>query len=219
MVRQSRTPGRGASIIELAAGLMIIVPVVLFCIDVATLFMGAQLNASACREAARAASNGPPSAVVAGEPQRRAETVVRRVFKTGGAVRLQPDIQCTETVRQLPDPNFGGPALGEVTVQTKVHVYPPFLISTVVGPGGVTLTSEHTFPITWAKGSGSTLANNGNSGGGGSGGASGGGSGSGSATGSASASASASGSSGSGSGSMNGSSGGDNGGSGQGGCD
>jgi hypothetical protein len=198
------------SIVELLAGLMVIVPVLLLCIDVATLFMGAQLNATACREAARAASNGPPSAVVSGEPQRRAETVVRRVFKTGGAVRLQPDIQCTETVRQLPDPQFGGPAIGEVTVQTKVAVYPPFLVSSVVGPQGVVLTSEHTYPITWAQGNSSTMANNGSGGGSG---------GTGSSGGTGTASASGSGSSGSGSSGSSGDSSGDSGGSGKGGCD
>lgn len=141
---------KGVSQVELACGLMFIIPIVLICFDVGTLIIGVSLNNTVCRDAARAASTGAPNAVDPGRPRARAEAVVKRVCKTEGAVRLRPQVEFSEQVRPpLPKPPFGGPVDGEVTITTTVDIYPPFLVSAVVGKGGMPFSTTQTFPYTW----------------------------------------------------------------------
>src|SRR6185369_15349684 len=117
----ARSNSSGVSQVELACGLIFIIPIVLTCFDIGTIIIGVNLNNTVCRDAARAASTGAPDAVDAGRPRARAEAVVKRVYKTEGAVRLRPVVECSETVREpLPKPPFGGPVDGEVTVKTTV---------------------------------------------------------------------------------------------------
>lgn len=148
--KQARSKSRGVSQVELACGLIFIIPVVLTCFDIGTLIVGVSLNNSVCRDAARAASTGAPDAIDHGRPQARAEAVVKRVYKTEGAVRLRPQVQFSETVREpKPKPPFGGPVDGEVTITTTVDIYPPFLVSAIVGAGGMPFSTSQTFPYTW----------------------------------------------------------------------
>lgn len=149
---------RGQSFVELAAGLLVVIPVVLLCIDIATIYLGVELNSSVCRDAARAASLGAPDAINNGEPKRRAEGVVRKANKTDGAVRLDPNVQVTENINQgnLPVAPFGGPVEGDVTVETTVHVYPPFLLSCFAQQGGLKFTTNQTFAYTWMMANTST---------------------------------------------------------------
>lgn len=145
---KSRTAGQSA--IELIGGTIVIIPLVLFGIDCVTVYMGQNLNTQVCRDAARAASKGPPSAIFPNSPQQRAELVVRRSQKTEGAIRLSPNVIVTENVRPpLPVMPFGGSVDGEVTVETTVDVYPPFLLHGVVRNGAVTIKAKQTFPFTW----------------------------------------------------------------------
>lgn len=148
----------GQSLTELFAGLMVVIPVVLFCVDVGTLFLGVSVNSTACRDAARAASTGKPGVMSSGtrdlssgtQPYDRAIAVLKKGFKTSGAVQLSDDIKVTETLRSpVPTAPFGGPVDGEVTVLSKITVAPPFLISAVVGPGGVQFQTSQTFPYTY----------------------------------------------------------------------
>lgn len=142
----------------MAAGLLIVIPVILLIIDCATIYMGVQLNDNVCRDAARAASLGAPNGITPGEPQRRAEGVVRKANKTGGAIRLDNNVIVTEQITgALPQPPFGGPVNGQVTVQTTVHVFPPFLISLFTGPQGVDFTTNQTFSYTWSMASTATM--------------------------------------------------------------
>ena len=149
----------GQSFTELATGLLVVIPIVLLCIDVATICMGVTLNDSVCRDAARAASLGAPNGITPGEPQRRAEGVVNKANKTTGAIRLDPAVTVTENIVSLPLTNFGGPVKGEVTVFTTVHVFPPFLLSTFVGAmdKGIDFKTSQTFSYTWAKASTATM--------------------------------------------------------------
>ncbi len=159
----------GQSLVELAAGVMVIIPVVLVLIDLTTIVLGVNMNNGICRDAARAASSGPPDKIQAGQPKQRAEAVVRKTAKPGGAVRVDNNVVITETVREpVPTQPFGGPVDGEVTVQTTVHIYPPFIVSAVVGSGGMDFTTSQTFPYTWVM-ENAVASNNGGAGGGGGG--------------------------------------------------
>ena len=149
---------RGQSSIELVAGLMFLIPIILFAIDIATIFMGSTLNNSVCRDAARAAAGGPPSVLIAkfamnGQPtpQERAKAVVSRNLKSTGAIQLDPNPVVTENVNaaSLPSPPFGGVVNGTVTAQTSVDVYTPFLVGRVIGKTPIRLTTSQTFPYTW----------------------------------------------------------------------
>jgi hypothetical protein len=141
--------GKAQSIIELVVGLIFIVPILLFLVDIGTIIIGVNVNDNVCREAARAASIGPPSAITSGEPKRRAELVVAKHI-ANGAVKMKPTVTVTEAFNSaLPQAPFGGPIDGEVTIETQCDVHPPFLISTVVGPGGINFKARNTFPYTW----------------------------------------------------------------------
>jgi len=157
---------RGQSFVELAAGLIVVIPVVLLCIDIATIYLGVELNSTVCRDAARAASLGAPDAITSGEPKRRAEGVVRKANKTAGAVRLDPNVQVSENVNQanLPTAPFGGPIEGDVTVETSVHIYPPFLLSCIAHQSGLKFTTNQTFAYTWTMANTSTAPGQSNQG-------------------------------------------------------
>lgn len=164
------------STIELVVGLMVLVPIVLFAIDIGTIFLGATVNSGLCREAARCAAQAAPNAISPGSPQARADLVVSaQAARSKGAVVVNPTCITTENVRPpIPTQPFGGPVVGDVTVRTSVDVYPPFILS-AVGYKKVTLTNSQTFPFTYVMSSAFTVANGGGGGGGGAGGGGGGG--------------------------------------------
>lgn len=138
------------SAMELVCGAIVLVPLVLFCIDASTVYMGQSMNSSICRDAARAAANGPPSSLSATySPQKRAELVVRKMQKAEGAIRMNPQVVCTEHVSRLPTMPFGGMVEGTVDVKTSVDVYPPFIIKYCVPNGAVKLSASQTFPFTY----------------------------------------------------------------------
>ena len=141
---------RAQSMIELIAGLIVLVPIVLILIDIGTLVIGSAMNSDICREAARAAAMGAPDELLPGTPRDRAEAVVnRKRQQTSGAVSIKSPIQMWEDLRDpLPQPPFGGPVDGEVTVQTTVTVRPPYLVGSIV-PNGVDLTCRQSYPYTW----------------------------------------------------------------------
>ncbi len=145
---------KGQSFVEMAAGLMVVIPIILLIIDCATIYMGVSLNDTVCRDAARAASLGPPDGIKSGEPKRRAEAVVQKANKTTGSIQLEPTVKVTENiVGSLPQAPYGGPVKGDVTISTSVKVYPPFLLSLFAGPHGVDFTTEKNFSYTWTMAS------------------------------------------------------------------
>lgn len=149
-MKSRRNNEKAQSAIELVAGAMVIIPLVLFGIDCSVMYMGQSMNASICRDAARAAASGPPTVLSPTlTPRARAEAVVRRSQKTEGAIRLDPNPIVTETVVRTPTQPFGGMVEGTVTVRSSVDVYPPFIIRHCVNRGAVRVTAEQTFPFTW----------------------------------------------------------------------
>lgn len=155
-----KTRARAQSITELLVGLIALIPVILILIDMGSLIIGSAFNSELCRDAARAAANGPPSAIANAEPQKRAETVVnRKRIQCAGNISINSPIQVWETVREpLPAKPFGGQVDGEVTVQTSVTVRPPFLVSAIV-PHGVEIKAKQTYPYTWVMTSDDLIGN------------------------------------------------------------
>jgi len=151
MMQNSRKRQTGQCFVELATGLIAIIPVILFSMDLYVLYMGASLNDTVCGAAARAASSGAPDAVNPGEPLRRAQGVAFKANHLAGAVEMHPqNVTVAENIVSLPPGIYGGPVDGQITVTSSVKVYPPFLLSIMSGPQGLTFTTSKTMPYTWS---------------------------------------------------------------------
>lgn len=148
---------RGQGLAEVVAVLICVVPVVLLVIDAGMIAIGAGINDSACRDAARAAASGPPSMLEIGQrlvgsgksPHDRASSVVKRIYATNLPMKLRDNIETIETVIDVPPQPAGGAVDGQVSVKTTIDVYPPFLAGAVIGPKGISLKSTHIVPITY----------------------------------------------------------------------
>ena len=140
---------KGQSIIELAVGLIALIPIVLVIFDLAVIVIAVQINDSTCREAARVAASGRP-----GDQTSRAQAVVNRAnAKTTGMLSNfqlvgTPNSTVTQTTADALAP-YGGSLNGTVTVTTQVDVK-PFVVQVVYNGGGpLTFRSQQTFPITY----------------------------------------------------------------------
>ena len=119
---------RGTSIVETAAGLFILIPIVLFLFDVAAAVLAQTANDSMCKSAARAAAETD----TAGKAQAAAQTAVDK-FPAAGYIKskrlFKPVVYdptssvtvVTEIVCQFPVPiPFGGPSkMNFVTYMTE----------------------------------------------------------------------------------------------------
>lgn len=144
----TRLGHNGQSLVELVVGLIALVPVMLVIFDIAVLVLAVQQNDSICREAARAAAAGDPSAMRA-----RATAIVSKANLTSkGIVSNYQLISVTNNV----DPTylasisqFGGPINGNVTVVTQVDVR-PFVVQWVyAGKSPLQFQSKQTIPFTY----------------------------------------------------------------------
>ena len=66
---------------ELCAGLIILVPLVLVLFDLAVIVIGVQVNDQTCRQAARAASSGDPATA-----RQRADAIIARANQQGSSM-------------------------------------------------------------------------------------------------------------------------------------
>lgn len=157
-IRRAARNRRGQSLAELAAGLMVFVPIILLLCDCAVIVIGVAQNDTACRDAARAASSGPPGAMLPGTrtvtsgqaPYRRAKSVIKEIYALGGLIKISETMAIKETVRApLPEAPHGGPILGEVSVQTTAEVSPPFLIGAIVQSGSLQFKNTQKYPYTY----------------------------------------------------------------------
>jgi hypothetical protein len=144
--------------VELAAGLIVCVPVFLAVIDLGFIAMGASANDSVCREAAEAAASGPPSTTAAPSTRQLsagqsgydlAVSVIKvhQPTKVPAKVSEQPDV--TEILTDVPPPEQGGSVDGEISVMTTVVITPPFIIGAYFGKDGLSLSSKHVAPFTY----------------------------------------------------------------------
>ena len=148
----------GQSLLELAVGLIVAVPIILTLMDCALIALGASTNDAVCRDAARAAAGGPPvelspavnrNAGLATPPNQRAVAVVKRLYHMNLPIKVRETVNVVETVNgPVPEVPLGGPVSGQVAVQTIVDIYPPFLLGVFAGPQ-VTLKSRHAFDYTY----------------------------------------------------------------------
>lgn len=132
---------RGASLAELGAALIVVIPIVLILVDCAMIAIGVSINDSCCRDAARAAAAGPPSQPLTGErnagpgsePYKRALDVVKSIWITSLPMKVKEDLKVKEKIADYPLPELGGAMDGEVGVETTIEVYPPCLVGAIVG--------------------------------------------------------------------------------------
>jgi hypothetical protein len=149
---------KGQHFVELTAGLFVLVFLVLSFMDMSTVLTAAALNSSLARDAARAASTGPPGELSIGTnrevdptqlPYQRACAAILKAKPNSDSFELASQIQVTETVQSpLPTQPYGGPVSGSVRVATTMLVHPRFVLP-VVKIGTLSLTATETFPYTW----------------------------------------------------------------------
>jgi Flp pilus assembly protein TadG len=142
-----RNRKRGQSIIELAVGLMALIPIVLVVFDLAVIVIGVQINDSTCREAARVAASGNPSDATA-----RATAVIARAnLRTSGMLSnfalKKVTSAVTSDLTQLTA--YGGPVQGTVTIETQVDIRPFVVQFAYNGQSPLQFRSRQSFPYTY----------------------------------------------------------------------
>lgn len=159
MNKVSKRTFRGQSLAELAAGMLVFVPIILLLIDTAVIMIGVSSNEAVCRDAARAAASGPCAEMLAGPersvgpsgtPYKRAVAIVKEVYLLGGLVKVRQNPVVKELLKEpLPGSARGGPLIGQVSVQTTCEVYPPFLIRAFVEHGVYLFKNTQIYPYTY----------------------------------------------------------------------
>jgi hypothetical protein len=149
---------RGTFIAELAVSAIFAVPLILSVMDLGVIAMGAQLNDAVSRESARAAASGPPAGTTAetnrvlgnmDQPYRRAAEVIDKINTSGIPAKVRDVIAATESLVDVPPTSQGGAIDGQVSVETTVDIYPPFILGEVLAGGKVSLAARHTVPFTY----------------------------------------------------------------------
>jgi hypothetical protein len=145
---------RGQSLIELVSVFAVLLPVVLVLIDLGVVAIAVAVNDNVCRDAARAASSGPPGTYTRCEdrevgendpPKRRAVTVIQMSSPKGDGMKVRDNALVTETIRNA---TAGDAVDGYMTVETIMDVSPPFLVRAIAG-SQVHVKARHKFPITY----------------------------------------------------------------------
>jgi hypothetical protein len=148
----------GQSAVELAAGLIVCVPILLCVIDLGFIAIGAAANDSVCREASEAAASGPPSTTIAPSTRQlsagqsgydRAVAVIKIHQPTNAPAKVSEQPVVSEVLTDVPPEDQGGSIDGEISVTTTVTITPPFLVGAYYGKNGVNLSSKHIAPFTY----------------------------------------------------------------------
>lgn len=130
---------QGQSTVELIAGVIVIIPLVLFLIDASIITVCSFKNDSICREACRAAASVDPKDC---ESSAKAEVAKAN---TGGFAQYS---LVSAKANNVEVPATGhGLVSGNVSVRTAGIVHAPFVIGLVVPTFKV--ESEQSFPITY----------------------------------------------------------------------
>jgi hypothetical protein len=144
--------------VELAAGLVICIPIFLSIIDLGFVAMGASANDSVCKEAAAAAASGPPSTTNAPSTNQLsagqsgydlAVSTIKVHQPTRMPAQVSEEPIVSEQLVDVPPAEQGGAVDGEMSVITTVVISPPFLLGAYFGKQGVKLTSKHVAPFTY----------------------------------------------------------------------
>ncbi|MBS2002343.1 MAG: TadE family protein [Candidatus Obscuribacterales bacterium] len=144
------TREKGQSIVELAIGLIALIPIVLVVFDLAVIVIGVQINDSTCREAARVAASGAPQ-----DQASRAKAVVARAnARAAGMLSnfkliTDPPLSTVSQAQADALKPYGGALNGTVTVQTEVEVRPFVVQAAYNGQSPLKFRSQQSFPITY----------------------------------------------------------------------
>lgn len=137
----------GLSTVEMAAGLVVLVPVFLVLFDIGCLIVSNLTNDTVCRDITRAVAAGDPKdataraqKLVALQNQKKGNTITNYVLV--GNPQNSADIS-------IPPPDSGGLVRGSVTCRTRVDVRPPFLVGAIYNGKAINFDSEQTFPYTY----------------------------------------------------------------------
>lgn len=131
----------------MVAGLIVIVPIALFLVDLASLAIGVTSGDTICREAARAASIGDPN-----QCTNRAQRVIDQANATKGGFIKQFSLVAAAPNGLVYPTNLGatgGQVQGSIAVDTSVAVAPPFILRNFAQTNLFTFKSHQSFPITY----------------------------------------------------------------------
>lgn len=138
----------GQSAVELCAGLIVLVPVILVLFDLAVIVLGVQLNDATCREAARVAALGDPTTC-----KERALAVINHANNQGSSLLSNFQlIKCNSTVtaEQIASMKpFGGAVAGTVSITTQVDIKPFVVYLVFTGTSPLHFQSVQTYPFTY----------------------------------------------------------------------
>jgi hypothetical protein len=159
IVLKSRHHRRGQSLVEVTAGIAILLPVLLVLFDLSMIFLAVQANESICRNAARAAAGGDPSdasvraqAIVDGANSRSRGPLIEH-FR----LILPIAVEVTDRPVSQEDPltgnaaNPGGPISGKTAVTTEVDVRPFVVYRLWGGKLPMKFRASHVFPISYTE--------------------------------------------------------------------
>jgi hypothetical protein len=156
-IRKQQRGTRGQSLVELCAGICVGIPILLACIDMGFIALGATINDNVCRDAVRAAASGPPASetpavgrrVQQGQsPHQRVLAVIKKHNPTNLPLKVLARPEIVENVRDVPPAVTGGAVDGDIIVQTTVSITPPFILRAYC-PTGIELSSKHLLPFTY----------------------------------------------------------------------
>ncbi|MBY0360240.1 MAG: hypothetical protein K2W82_19725 [Candidatus Obscuribacterales bacterium] len=150
----------GQQLVEVAIGLMALVPIFLFLYDICVVFLVTNLNDGVARDAARAASATEPvglpgvgtfALTAAAQNFDRANRVVGLAQRRAGGyitnIRIDPNVNWSSiNVLNAPDPFMGGLYNGDVRVRTIVTFNIPVTFGFL--PAQQTFNADARFPLT-----------------------------------------------------------------------
>ena len=131
----------GELIIEMMAGLMILIPIGFVCLDIGALMLGAIANETVCRNAARSAAAGPKAQLLP-----RVNSVIPNASQQTGCF-VWHQVAATDVSYKTPDSMY---ARGSVSAKTRLTINLPAPIPGL--PSAVDVTALQVFPYTYAGG-------------------------------------------------------------------
>ena len=136
---------QGQSMVELCAGLIVLIPVIMVLVDLAIMIIAIQVNDATCRDAARAASARSPS-----DSDKTVDAIIQRVYKGGGYITGPTKINVNKLNVVAPPAGVGGPYQGNIEVETQINVRLPATIPGVL-PTTAKFNSKQNFPYTYVE--------------------------------------------------------------------
>jgi hypothetical protein len=138
----------GVSLVELACGLLLAIPIFLIVFDCAVIAIGLQTNDKVCRESARAAADGNPASA-----ELQARSVIEKANSEKAGIIADLRLVSVENTMNMADLKklkaIGGTIAGTVTVTTAVDLNPIFIHWLTPNQNIWTFQSRQSFPYTY----------------------------------------------------------------------